>query len=65
VNLRVVAAGVLLIALAAGFFGYMTSLAPRSNDPAEMLRVVGMTAGGAAGIGFVMVIVGILRRKRG
>lgn len=63
-NLRVVITGAGLIALGAGFFFYMSGLAPRSNDPAAMMRAVGMVSGGAAGLGVVMIPFGVFRRKR-
>jgi hypothetical protein len=53
-----------LIVLAAGFFFYMLTMMPRSNDPVEMMRTVGMMSGGAAGLGLVMVLVGLFRKKR-
>jgi hypothetical protein len=63
-NIRVISAGALLIVLAAGFFFYMSTMMPRSNDPVEMMRTVGMVSGGAAGLGLVMVLIGLFRRKR-
>jgi len=63
-NIRVVAAGALLIVLAGAFFLYMSGIAARSTDPAEMMRTVGMVSGGAAGIGAAMVLIGLLRRRR-
>jgi hypothetical protein len=63
-NLRVVITGAVLIVLAAGFFFYMSTLTPRSNNPAEMMQTVGMVSGGAAGLGVAMILFGVLRRKR-
>jgi TRAP-type mannitol/chloroaromatic compound transport system permease large subunit len=62
-NLRVVVTGAVLIVLAAAFFLFMGSMAPRSNDPAEMMRTVGIVAGGGAGLGVAMIIFGLFRRK--
>jgi hypothetical protein len=41
----------------------MTALAPKSNDPAEMMKTVGQVSGAVGGIGIVMVPFGLIRRK--
>ena len=64
-NLRVVLTGAGLIVLAGVFFFWMSALAPRSNDPAELMRIVGMVAGGGAGLGTAMIVFGLIRRKPG
>jgi flagellar motor component MotA len=63
-SLRVIVTGAALIVLALVFFFGMATTAPRSNDPAALMQTVGMVSGGAGAIGVVMVIVGVLRRKR-
>jgi TRAP-type mannitol/chloroaromatic compound transport system permease large subunit len=63
-NLRVMLTGAAMIVLAIGFFFYMETLMPRSNDPAAMMQTVGTVSGGVGGIGLVMIVVGLLRRKR-
>ena len=63
-NLRVVFTGAGLIVLAAAFFFYMTTMTPQSNDPEAMMRTVGVVSGAAAGLGGVMILFGLLRRKR-
>jgi len=63
-NIRVISAGALLVVLATGFFFYMSTMMPRSNDPVEMMRTVGMVSGGAAGLGLAMILFGLFRRKR-
>ena len=64
-NLRVVLTGVLMIVLALGFFfGMGVTLAPKSNDPAAMMQTVGTVSGAVGGIGLVMVVFGVLRKKR-
>ncbi|HEY1794995.1 MAG TPA: hypothetical protein VGG57_02630 [Stellaceae bacterium] len=63
-NLRVVLAGILLIILAAEFFLSMETLIPGSNDPVEMRRTAGMISGGGAGLGAVMLALGLFRGKR-
>jgi hypothetical protein len=62
-NLRVVITGAVMILLAGCFFAYMTTLAPRSNDPVEMLRTVGQVSGAVAGLGLVMIVYGLIGRK--
>jgi hypothetical protein len=63
-NLRVVISGAVMIVLALGFFFYMTSFIPRSNDPAGMMREVGEVSGAVGAIGLVMMLFGAFRRKR-
>lgn len=64
-NLRVVITGAVMIVLALGFFFYMTSFIPRSNDPAGMMQTVGEVSGAVGAIGLVMILFGAFRRKRG
>jgi hypothetical protein len=59
-NLRVVITGFALIVIAGCFFYYMTTMAPRSTDPVELMHTVGMVSGGVAAIGLVMMAVGLL-----
>jgi hypothetical protein len=49
-------AGAVLIGLAAVFFFAMGAMAPKSNDPAEMMRTVGDVSGVLAGPGIVMIV---------
>jgi hypothetical protein len=63
-NVRVMATGALMIVLAAAFFLYMMTVAPRSNDPAGMMQTVGGVSGAVSAIGLVMLIFGALWRKR-
>ena len=63
-NWRIVVVGLVLIVLAAACFVGMTTMAPTSNDPVEMMRTVGQVAGAVAGISVVMIIVGLIGRKR-
>ena len=62
-NLRVIITGAVMVVLALGFFFYMGSLAPRSNDPASMMQTVGEVSGAVGAIGIVMILFGVLRRK--
>ena len=57
-NLRLLMTGLLMAILAAGFFLIMADIAPKSNDPKELMRVVGMTSGTVAGLGFSLILMG-------
>jgi len=62
-NLRVVIVGVVLFVLAIAFFLLMLSLAPRSNDPVELLRVAGTVSGVVGGLAIAMVVMGQIGPK--
>ena len=62
-NLRVVIVGVVLFVLAIAFFLLMMSLAPRSNDPVELLRVAGMVSGVVGGLAIAMIVMGQIGTK--
>jgi hypothetical protein len=63
INRRVVMVGAVLIGLAAAFFFAMGAMAPKSNDPAAMLRTVGEVSGVLAGVGLVMIVLGLVGKK--
>ncbi|MGE3645693.1 MAG: hypothetical protein AB7F96_17755 [Beijerinckiaceae bacterium] len=63
-NWRLAFAGALLIAFAGIFVWIMTGLAPKSTDPVEFMRLVGMIAGAAAGLGLVIVLIGLVGKRR-
>ena len=62
-NLRVVMAGVVLFILAIAFFLVMMSLAPKSNDPVELLRVAGTVSGVVGGLAIAMIVGGQIGTK--
>jgi hypothetical protein len=62
-NLRVVIVGVVLFVLAIAFFLLMLSLAPRSNDPVELMRVVGTVSGVVGGLAIAMIVGGQIGTK--
>jgi hypothetical protein len=62
-NWRLVIVGLVLAALAAGFFLYMMGMAPRSNDPVAMLRTVGQVSGFVGALGLFMAVFGLIGRK--
>ena len=63
-NPRVVIAGAILLGLAALFFLGMLTVAPKSNDPAAMMRTVGRVAGAAGGLGVFMIIFGLIIKRK-
>ncbi len=64
-NWRVVLAGGLLVVLALGFFLFMMTMAStKSNDPAQMMHIVGQASGGAGGLGVVMILFGLVGTKQ-
>ncbi len=62
-NVRVMVAGALLLMMAAAFFFVMLGIAPQSNDPAELMRIVGSVSGGAGGLALAMIVFGAVGRK--
>ena len=62
-NWRVVLTGVFLIVLAVGFFVFMLTMAPKSNDPAAMMQTVGQVSGVAGAIGLVMIVFGLIGKR--
>jgi hypothetical protein len=62
-NLRVVIVGVVLFVLAIAFFLVMMSLAPKSNDPVELLRVAGTVSGVVIGLSIAMIVGGQIGTK--
>jgi hypothetical protein len=62
-NVRVVLTGAVMIAMALGFFFYMETFLPRSNDPAAMMQTVGEVSGAVGAIGLVMIAYGIFKKK--
>lgn len=62
-NWRIVTVGFILIALALGFYFFMSLMAPQSTDPAELMQTVGSVAGAAVGISVVMIAIGLIGKK--
>ena len=62
-NLRFIFTGVLFIALAVGFYFFMTSIAAQSNDPVEVMRISGQASGVAIGVSLALIIAGIIGKK--
>jgi hypothetical protein len=62
-NWRIVIVGFFLIVLALGFYFFMVSIAPTSNDPVALMQTVGTVSGVAVGISLVMIIIGLIGKK--
>ena len=62
-NWRLMLAGILLIVLALGFYFFMQSIAPGSNDPAALMQTVGSVSGAAAGLSLVLILLGLIGKR--
>ena len=62
-NWRLILVGCGLAILAVGFFFFMMTTAPKSNDPAALMQTVGTVSGVVGGISLVMIIVGLIGKK--
>jgi hypothetical protein len=62
-NWRLVIVGGVLIVGAIGFFLFMMTVAPKSNNPVEMMRTVGQVAGVVCGISLAMILFGLIGKK--
>jgi len=60
---RLVITGIVMLVAAAGFFFYMTGMAPKSNDPKALMQTVGQVSGVVGGIGVVMLLVGLFKKN--
>ena len=63
-NWRLVIVGLVLVALAAGFFLVMAGMAKQSNDPVALMQTVGTVSGVVGALGAVMAIVGLIGRRQ-
>ncbi len=62
-NMRVAYTGAVLVVGALAFFVGMLSVAPRSNDPAALMGIVGTVSGVVGGLGIAMIVFGLIGRK--
>ncbi len=62
-NWRVIIAGFVLGLLALGFFVFMLSMVPRSNDPAALMQTVGTVSGAVGGISIAMILFGLIGKR--
>ena len=63
-NWRLVIVGGILIAAAVGFFLYMMTLAPHSNDQQALMQTVGSVSGVLIGISVTVIAVGLIGKKK-
>lgn len=62
-NWRVIIVGFVLAILALGFYFFMQSTTPKSNDPVALMQTVGTVSGVGIGIGLAMIIFGLIGKK--
>ena len=62
-NWRMINGGIFFIILSVGFFFYMTSFIPRSNDPKGMMEIVGQVSGFVVGISVLLIVAGFIGKK--
>jgi hypothetical protein len=62
-NLRLVLVGGVLITLSIAFFLFFLAIASRSNNPSELIRVVGTVSGVVGGVGVAMMVFGKVGKK--
>ena len=62
-NWRFIITGFVLIVLALGFYFFMQSTAPTSNDPAALMQAVGSVSGAALGLSLVLIVLGLIGKK--
>jgi hypothetical protein len=63
-NWRLVVVGSVLAVGAAWFFFYMQSIASKSNDPVAMMQTVGTVSGGVGGLALVMLVLGLIGKRK-
>ena len=63
-NMRLVIVGVVLMVAAPAFFFFFLNMASKSNDPAALMQTVGQVAGVVGAIGLVMLVFGLVGKKR-
>jgi hypothetical protein len=56
--------GLVLLLAAVAFFFAMGTIAPRSNDPVDLMRTVGQVSGGVGALGLVMFVFGLIGRRQ-
>jgi hypothetical protein len=61
---RLVIVGAVMIVAALAFFAGMSNMAPRSNDPVALMQTVGQVSGVVGALGIVMIVLGVIGKKR-
>ena len=62
-NWRIVIMGLVLIALAGGFYVFMLSIASQSTDPVALMETVGMVANVVIGGSLAIIVLGLVGKK--
>jgi hypothetical protein len=62
-NRRVVFAGFGLLLFAVAFLIVMLAMAPRSTNPAELMRIAGAVSGAVGGLAIAMMVIGTLKKR--
>jgi hypothetical protein len=62
-NWRIIIVGSVLTILAVGFYLFMFSIAPTSNDPDALMQTVGTISGTLIGISLVMILLGVIGKQ--
>ncbi|MCL4272541.1 MAG: hypothetical protein QY328_16085 [Anaerolineales bacterium] len=62
-NWRLVITGFIFLALAAGFFLFMTPMARSSTDPVEFMRLIGQVSGVVGGVSVALILFGLIGKK--
>lgn len=63
-SMRVIVTSAVLLVFAIGFFLFMASIAGKSTDPVAMMKIVGEASGVVGGIALVMIVVGLIGKRR-
>ena len=63
-NWRLVIVGAALLVAAAGFFSFMLTMMLKSSNPAALMQTVGQVSGVVGGIAVVMLVIGLIGKKR-
>ena len=63
-NWRLVIVGAVLVLAAPAFSFFFLGLASKSNDPAALMQTVGQVAGVVGAIGLVMLVFGLIGRRK-
>lgn len=59
-NWRLIITGFVLILLALGFYFFILSMPPSSNDPAALIQTVGTVSGAATGLSLLLIVLSLV-----
>ena len=63
-NQRLFWAGIVALICAAGIYAGINNIAPRSNDPAQVMQIAGQAAGVVGGIGIALMLASLFVKPR-